>query len=470
MITNRTIQGALQMNNKRIANLLLIVIILFTANLLINNHHAQANTINIFLCGGMFIFSIYHLSSFTIRPKDCSLLYLGLLSLIIALRALLVGDVFLASLFPSYNLEIVTTFEYLTIPLGIVSFTMFIYHLYPDRFPPFTLKVIQGVTLLFSVITIFMPRELMIKFSVIYQVFFALIFFILLYILFTAMQEKDEGSQTILAGSTILLITILLDAAYAKGLHTTESLSNTLPAGLLVFIFLLSLTMNMKLSNALDIFQSLKADLERQLKTKEREAEMTGIQPRMDAVKDPLTTLYNREELENIIYTENTKYGKLLQVHIRYAIICVKLDDFKNISKEFRQQTSDSVLNEFAQILTKAVRGTDMVFRYGDDDFVILMPDANMEGALSLTKRIVARTKESKTSFAEKVAEKIDVNIIPDDQSLVSCSIGIAYHTPGTHFNLKSLFWKAHKAMTQTKKTARYCICISTDEGIRRYQ
>lgn len=426
----------------------------------------MAVALELFLFGSLFIICIYHLSVYILRTKERSLLFLGLFCLIMALRVLLTGEVFITSLFPGINFEMLSKLEYLTVPLGVLCFTMFVHHLYPDGFPPFSLKFIQGINLAYSVIIICFPLRVFAKFLITYQVFCIFVFFLLLFVLFKAVQTKEEGSHIIFAGTLILLITAFIDTTYANHFHNINLLSDTFPAGLVVFVFLQAFTLSLKFSNALDISESLKTDLERQVKARTWELEEANRNLYMAVIKDPLTLLYNRQEFENVVYAENIKYGERLQSHVKYSIICLDLDNFKYFNDNFGHSAGDIVLIEFAAILKKIIRSTDLAFRYGGDEFVILMPNTNVKKAISLAKRIVQETQTANKIFASKIEKSMGIKVTLNDSNSITCSIGIAYHIPDTFFNLKNLFWKADKALLQAKKTGKNRIFVNTEQGL----
>jgi diguanylate cyclase (GGDEF)-like protein len=103
------------------------------------------------------------------------------------------------------------------------------------------------------------------------------------------------------------------------------------------------------------------------------------------AVTDGLTSIYNRRYLMDALEKEfqrAKRYGE------SFAVILIDVDHFKGVNDNFGHQMGDFVLRELAQILFQQLRGTDTVGRYGGEEFVILLPGTDLQGAASLADRI----------------------------------------------------------------------------------
>lgn len=105
--------------------------------------------------------------------------------------------------------------------------------------------------------------------------------------------------------------------------------------------------------------------------------------PKTDsAVLDSLTGIYNRFGIN--LYLQELHP----QVGIDYAIILLNLDNFKKIQHEFGLNYADTALIQVASILCKNLRDTDIVGRYGQHEFVIILSNTNLEKAKRVTQRL----------------------------------------------------------------------------------
>lgn len=97
---------------------------------------------------------------------------------------------------------------------------------------------------------------------------------------------------------------------------------------------------------------------------------------------DLLTGIYNRFGIN--LYLKELHP----QVGVDYAIILLNLDNFKKIQHEFGLNYADTALTKVATLLCKHVRDTDIVGRYGEHEFIIILSNTNLEKAKRITQRL----------------------------------------------------------------------------------
>ena len=157
--------------------------------------------------------------------------------------------------------------------------------------------------------------------------------------------------------------------------------------------------------------------------------------------KDPLTGLRNRRALDESLETMfamKTRYGQ------PFVVAMFDIDYFKKVNDEFGHVRGDRVLRGVAAILDDAARSTDVVARFGGEEFVILMPQTELEGACLL---------------ANRVRDSIEKALVADVKATVSG--GIASAREGEDSGL--LLSRADKALYTAKELGRNCICV--DDG-----
>ncbi len=88
-------------------------------------------------------------------------------------------------------------------------------------------------------------------------------------------------------------------------------------------------------------------------------------------IKDSLTGLYNREYMDDVI-KEKIQYSKQNSQPLSLAMI--DIDFFKNVNDTYGHLCGDTVLKEFSSFLTKTLRNSDIVVRYGGEEFLVIMP------------------------------------------------------------------------------------------------
>lgn len=153
--------------------------------------------------------------------------------------------------------------------------------------------------------------------------------------------------------------------------------------------------------------------------------------------KDPLTGIYNRRKFDRdielvIAMSERTKKGS--------SLLIIDIDHFKNFNDKHGHQEGDRALKEVTETIKRSLRHYDMihVYRYGGEEFVLLIHDINTSDAYSMGDRI---RKEVKKSCG------------------VTISIGISHYKESSD-NLQSMIENADKAMYEAKKKGRDRVVI----------
>lgn len=109
--------------------------------------------------------------------------------------------------------------------------------------------------------------------------------------------------------------------------------------------------------------------------------------------EDYLTGLYNRRRTTEMLKSElqrATRYDTAL------SVILVDIDHFKAVNDEYGHQVGDEVLARIAAIIRSCVRATDMVGRWGGEEFVIISPGTDLSGGFSLAEKIRVRLESEK--------------------------------------------------------------------------
>lgn len=100
---------------------------------------------------------------------------------------------------------------------------------------------------------------------------------------------------------------------------------------------------------------------------------------------DSLTGLPNKGFMYLRLNIDMEKYAKEQK---EYSLAMIDIDRFKNINDTYGHLAGDKVIKEMAEILKKNVRTSDAVIRWGGEEFAILLPETNEEGAANLVDRI----------------------------------------------------------------------------------
>jgi len=217
---------------------------------------------------------------------------------------------------------------------------------------------------------------------------------------------------------------------------------NSASLGLLVEIIMLSLALS-------DKYRILTTELEQhahklELKVAQRTAELEISNQQLIALShsDALTGLANRRHLDHQLANE---WSRGLRAKTPISLLVIDIDQFKNINDHFGHQYGDDCILEVAEILKHSVtRPSDLPARFGGDEFVIVLPNTDSEGALNLGEEICTSLERSNLKQAPN-------SLYP----VVTLSIGCATFIPNNHNNIRNLFALADKNLYRAKKQGR---------------
>jgi diguanylate cyclase (GGDEF)-like protein len=155
------------------------------------------------------------------------------------------------------------------------------------------------------------------------------------------------------------------------------------------------------------------------------------------AETDLVTGVYSHRHLQDRIRQETARAAR---TRSPLSVLMVDLDDFKRVNDEHGHQAGDRVLRAIAGALRAAVRASDVVARYGGDEFVVLMPDTDSDEAAQVAHRAANAVLQLEHPMADGAAVHI------------SCSAGLASH-PRDGRNGKELLRAADAAMYTQKQS-----------------
>lgn len=169
------------------------------------------------------------------------------------------------------------------------------------------------------------------------------------------------------------------------------------------------------------------------------------------ATRDPLTGLSNRSYFQNEIQ-------KFASIAVRYSrvfsVMMLDIDFFKRINDTFGHDVGDNVLKMVATILLKHVRSHDVAARFGGEEFIILLPETPLNGAVAVAERIRAAVESC--------------NFEPFGCNLrVTVSSGIADY-PNCGTEPEELIKRADEALYQAKTSGRNRVCAATPTEVSR--
>ena len=162
---------------------------------------------------------------------------------------------------------------------------------------------------------------------------------------------------------------------------------------------------------------------------------------------DPLTKISNRRGFENRLDAE---WNRAFREKTPIGILMLDVDKFKCYNDAYGHQQGDETLKAFAETITKTLkRPVDFAARWGGEEFVILLPGADLGGA---------------TEVADRVRENVEALVVPTEEGAetrMTVSIGVNSAIPDTCITIDEFIKKADQALYTAKAQGRNKVCTS---------
>lgn len=181
-----------------------------------------------------------------------------------------------------------------------------------------------------------------------------------------------------------------------------------------------------------------------QLRLTERElkqqiAENRQLQEKLQdqANRDPLTGLYNRRYLDDSLTRE---MARCLRQGDPLSLVLIDLDRFKSVNDDYGHNTGDEVINQLGLVLTTLSRASDIVCRFGGEEFLVVLPGTGLEAA-------EARAEEYRRMF--------ESTPIPTEDNHLSVTLSAGVACSYREIAPDDLIRLADQALYQAKETGR---------------
>ncbi len=158
------------------------------------------------------------------------------------------------------------------------------------------------------------------------------------------------------------------------------------------------------------------------------------------AITDGLTGLYNYRYFQER-FKEEVRLTRRYQHPL--ALMLIDLDNFKRINDKYGHLEGDYLLVQVAELLQSTLRSTELIARYGGDEFVVLLPSTNLKGASSAAERLLEACAHAQFSTT-----------LGQPTLQITCSIGIAAY-PETTDDPAKLLELADSALEKAKRNGR---------------
>ncbi|NSW89583.1 MAG: diguanylate cyclase [Firmicutes bacterium] len=183
---------------------------------------------DIFIFSCLFIIGLYQIFMYFTSPKRLYMFYLGVFSLILSIRTLLLGEMYLVKLFPAVPQEIFLKIEYITLCLGLIYSTLYLESIFPGKLSKEICLIFKLSGIAYSVFVVFIPTRVLTRFVIVIQLTVIMAGLYFISAIKPVLKERKE-KVFILAGTLLSLLfygTIVNDILYFNEIISTGSYSS----------------------------------------------------------------------------------------------------------------------------------------------------------------------------------------------------------------------------------------------------
>jgi len=407
--------------------------------------------LSLFIMGALLITAIHSLIQFFLRPADNIPLVFACLCLLFFLREFTLEHMSFALSALAGGFVLITKLNFFSFYASIPTALYFFHLSYHQEFHRKFCSFIYMLSIVFSAFVLFFPTRYFGLSLVLFEAIALIVMFYMLQRMWVANSNKQKGAGILFIGSLIAFVFAVNDILNVSGLITTGRFFSL---GIVGFIMSQSFVTNSRFIRLINTNESLSDKLkernsdlelmsellETKVEQRTRQLKLANIELKALANNDPLTHTLNRHGLQQYIQAAFERYRRSQEL---FCIVLIDYDHFKEINDKYGHDVGDIVLLTGADLIKSVMREQDKLARWGGEEFLILLPNTDLEGALSIANKL----KDSISAYP--IGQPIGVD--------VSVTGGVAQVNPTDTFD--TLFKRADNALYQGKQGGRNRIC-----------
>jgi diguanylate cyclase (GGDEF)-like protein len=409
--------------------------------------------LSVFIIGVLAVTVAFYLIQYYLRPSDKIPLAFACFCFILFLREFTAEHMHFALAFLGFGHALVVKLNYLSFYIALPAVIYFMQLCFRHSFNSKLLRVLYGVSIIYSLFVLFSPTRYIGLSLTSYQIFALLTFIYILNGLIMAARAKQLGANMMILGGMFVIVFAINDMLHANGIINTGRFINI---GIVALIICQSYIINKRFNNIITDNESLteqlqqhNADLEAlgaqlEIKVEQRTTQLKLVNKELKNLVniDSLTGVLNREGLQQHL---KSAYERLRRSHEPSSIILFDFDHFKRINDTFGHDAGDKILVSGAKVIQNFIREQDKLIRWGGEEFLVLLPDTELNGAEYIGNKL-------RCAISEQLADEIPNNVSVE----ITVTGGVSEFRRDETFEV--LFKRADNALYKGKKAGRNCI------------
>ncbi len=186
--------------------------------------------------------------------------------------------------------------------------------------------------------------------------------------------------------------------------------------------------------------ENINTELERKVEERTRALHQKNSELERISITDALTGVYNRRYFNQILIQEqrlSDRYGA------EFSLLMFDIDFFKKVNDSLGHDAGDVVLVQLAKLTQSMLRDSDFLFRYGGEEFAILLTGTGIDGARELAERVRKQTAQYEFMYADRLITNITI------------SIGVSTWQKDERLEVDAFLKKVDQALYRSKENGR---------------
>lgn len=369
--------------------------------------------IDMFIFSTEFIIGLFSLGLFFIYRKDKTTLFFAVLCFTNSFRTLLISQRLISHMGPQLSWYVFVRLEFLSAYIILPIWGLFIIHLFEiKKYSIYIKRFFYSYILFCFFLTLITPNKIYSSFIEPNKWFIILFALYFLFCIIRANINRQEGAEIMIYGVFGIIVSMVQEI-FIRGPVSWMPFASL---NFVICCLLITLQQFLSIIRKNDILEA-------------------------KVILDPLTGLYNRAyltKIENTFFSNNNNQNKYMMF--------LDLDRFKYINDTFGHKIGDFILQEMGGRLRNALRNTDIIFRYGGDEFIIIVTAENNNEIVKIAYRIIDEVKKTFVKDENVYNIGVSIGITKSDEKLN---------------NIEALIKSSDKAMYIAKRNGgnQYHLC-----------
>lgn len=424
--------------------------ILFGRANAISMHYTQLVASTLLIIGAILVMGVYQLSLFIFRRQEKAFLYFGIVSILVAARALFIEPFYFTVLFPNFSWIWQIRFEFLITYTAYPLYLLFLRFLYPKEMSKLIVQALTLLSLTLFGITLFTHPLIFLPLFNYFMVVGLLTILYVLFVIIMAIRHKRRTAILNLTASLLFFIAMINDAFVYLDWITGINLATY---GFFLFIFIQSINLSRNYAKKFEESEILANELrefneslDKKIQARTKELEMMNEKLHELTFLDSLTGLYNRRFFDQKMLE---KIKEMEQMNRPLTLLLIDLDDFKKYNDTYGHVMGDELIQKAASIFKEVVGLHSCVVRYGGEEFAIILPGFSQEQGHVMAEDI--------RMAMENLQEEHSAS---SNCKIVTLSVGGTSSSHHSHTRPEDWIKLADLALYESKNKGRNCVTM----------